>query len=162
MNGKREKERYFHLNAEFQRISRRDKIAFVSDQCKEREENNRMGKTRDLFKKMRDIKGAFHGKMGTINDRSGMDLMEAKDIKKRWQENTEEIYRRDLNDPDNHDGMITHLEPDMLECKVKWASLSITTNKASGADGIPAERFQILKYDADKVVHSICQQIWET
>ena len=98
-----------------------------------------MGKTRDLFNKIGDTKRTFHGKMGTINDRSGMDLMEAKDIKKRWQENTEEIYRRDLNDPDNHDGMITHLEPDMLECKVKWASLSITTNKASGADGIPAE-----------------------
>ena len=121
-----------------------------------------MGKTRDLFKKMRDIKGAFHGKMGTINDRSGMDLMEAKDIKKRWQENTEEIYRRDLNDPDNHDGVIIQPQLDVMECGVKWALGSITTSKASGDDAIPAELFQILKDNAMKVLQFICQQIWET
>ena len=116
MKGKGEKERYIHLNAEFQRIARRDKKTFLSNQCKEIEENNRMGKMRDLFKKMRDTKGTFHAKMGTIKDRNGMDLTEAEDIKKRWQEYTEELYKKDLNDPDNHDGVITHLEPDILEC----------------------------------------------
>ena len=121
--GKREKERHTHLNAEFQRRARRDKKAFLSDQCKETEENNRMGKTRDLLKKIRDTKGTFHAKIGIIKDRNGMDLTEAEDIKKRWQEYTEELYRKDLHDPDNHDGMITHLEPDILECEVKWASL---------------------------------------
>ena len=115
---KGEKERYTHLNAEFQRIVRRDKKAFLSDQCKEIEENNRMGKTRDLFKKIRDTKGTFNAKMSTIKDRSGMDLTETEDIKKRWHEYTEELYKKDLNDPDNHDGMITHLEPDILECEV--------------------------------------------
>ena len=120
-----------------------------------------MEKTQDIFKTIRDIKGTFHAKMGTIKDRSSMDLMEAKDIKKRWQENTEEIYKKD-NDPDSQDGVITHLEPDILECKVKWALGSITTNKTSGADGISAELFQILEDDAVKVLHSICQQIWET
>ena len=147
------------MNAEFQRIARRDKKAFLSDQCKEIEENNRMGKTRDLFKKIRDTKGTFHAKMGTIKDRNGMDLTEAEDIKKRWQEYTEELYKKDLHDPDNHDGVITHLEPDILESKVKWALGSITTNKASRGDGIPVELFQILKDDAVKVLHSICQQI---
>ena len=116
---KGEKERYKHLNAEFQRIARRDKKDFLSDQCKEIEENNRIGKTRDLFKKMRDTKGTFHAKMGSIKDRNGMDLTEAEDIKKGWQEYTEELYRRDLHDQDNHDGVITHLEPDILECEVK-------------------------------------------
>ena len=116
---KGEKERYKHLNAEFQRIAWRDKKAFLSDQCKEIEENNRMGKTRDLFKKMRDSKGTFHAKMGSIKDRSGVDLTEAEDIKKRWQEYTEEMYKKDLHNPDNHDGMITQLEPDILECEVK-------------------------------------------
>ena len=144
MKGKGEKERYTHLNAEFQRIARSDKKAFLSDQCKEIEENNRMGKTRDLFKKIRDIKGTFRAKVGTIKDRNGMDLTEAKDIKKRWQEYTEELYKKELHDPDNHDGVITHLEPDILECKVKWALGSITTNKASGGDGIPVKLFQIL------------------
>ena len=115
VKSKREKERYTHLNAEFQRIAGRDKKAFLSEQCKEIEENNRMGKTRDLFKKIRDTKGTFHAEMSTIKDRNGMDLSEAKDIKKRWQEYTEELYRKDLHDPDNHDGVITHLEPDMLE-----------------------------------------------
>ena len=123
---KGEKENYTHLNAEFQRIARRDKKAFFSDQCKETEENNRMGKTRDLFKKIRDTKGIFHAKMGSIKDRNGMDLTEA-DIKKRWQEYTEELYKKELQDPDNHDGVITHLEPDTLECEVKWALESITT-----------------------------------
>jgi len=145
VKGKGEKERYTHLNAEFQRIPRRDKKAFLSDQCKEIEENNRMGKTRDLFKKTRDTKGTFHAKMGTIKDRNGMDLTEAEDIKKRWQDYTEELYRKDLNDPDNHDGVSTHLEPNILEFKVKWALGSITMNKASGSDGIPVELFQILK-----------------
>ena len=150
------------MNAEFQRIARRDKKVFLSDQCKEIEENNRMGKTRDLFKKIGDTKGTFHEKMSTINDRNCMNLTEAKDIKKRWQEYTEELYKKDLHDPDNHDGVITHLEPDNLECEVKWALESITMNKASGGDGIPVELFQILKDDAVKVLHSICQQIWKT
>ena len=128
--GKGEKERYTHLNAEFQRIARRDKKAFLSDQCKEIEENKRIGKTRDLFKKIRDTKGTFHAKMGAIKERNGMDLKEAEDIQKRWQEYTEELYKKDLHDPDNHDGVITHLEPDILEYKVKWALGNITMNKA--------------------------------
>ena len=119
--GKGEKERCTHLNAEFQRIARRDKKAFLSNQCKEIEENNRMGKTRDLFKRVRDTKGTFHAKMGTIKDRNGMDLTEAKNIKKRRQEYTEELYKKDLHDPDNHNGVITDLEPDILESEVKWA-----------------------------------------
>ena len=139
VKSKGEKERYSHLNAEFQRIARGDKKAFLSNQCKEIEENNRMGKTRDLFKKIRDIKGIFHANMGSIKDRNGMDLTEAEDIKKRWQEYTEELYKKDLHDQDNHNGVITHLEPDILECEVKWALESITTNKASGGDGIPIE-----------------------
>ena len=120
-----------------------------------------MGKTRDLSNKIRDTKGTFHAKMGSIKDRNGMDLTEAEDIKKRWQEDTEELYRKDLH-PDNHDDVITHLEPDFLECEVKWALGSITANKACGGDGIPVELFQILKDDAVKVLHSICQQIWKT
>ena len=144
------------MNAEFQRIARRDKKAFLSDQCKEIGENNRMGKTRDLFEKIRDTKGTLHAKMSTIKDRNGMDLTEAENIKKRWQEYTEELYKKDLQDQDNHDGVITHLEPDILECEVKWALESITTNKASGGDGNPVELFQILKDDAVKVLHSIC------
>ena len=159
--GKGEKERYTHLNTDVQRITRRDKKAFFTDQCKEIEENNRMGKTRDLFKKTRDIKGTFHAKMGSIKDRNGMDLTEAEDIKKRWQEYTE-LYKKELHNPDNHHGVITHLEPDILECEVKWALGSITTNKASGGDGIPVELFQILKDGAVKVLHSICQQLWKT
>ena len=143
------------MNAEFQRIERRYKKVFLCDQCKEIEENNRMGKTRDLFKIIRDIKGTFHAKMGSIKDRNGMDLTEAEDIKKRWQEYTEELYKKELHDPDNHDGVITHLEPDILECEVKWALESITTNKASGGDEISVELFQILKDDAVKVLHSI-------
>ena len=130
--GKGEKERYSHLNAEFQKITRRDKKAVLSDQCKEI--NSRMGKTRDFFKNNRDTKGTFYVKMGTIKDRNGMDLTEAEDIKKRWQEYTEELYKQDLHDPDNHNGVITHLEPDILECEVNWALGSITTNKASGDD----------------------------
>ena len=147
------------MNAEFQRIARRDNKAFLSDQCTEFEKNNKMGKTRNLFKKIRDTKGTIHAKMDTIKDRNGSDLTETEDIKKRWKEYTEELYKKDLHDPDNHDGMITHLEPDILECEVKWALGSITTNKASGGDGIPVELFQILKDDAVKVLHSICQQI---
>ena len=142
---KGEKERYTDLNAEFQRKARRDKKAFLSDQCKEMEENNRMGKTRDLFRKIRDTKGTFHAKMSSIKDRNDMDLTEAEDIKKRWQEYTEELYKKDPHNPDNHDGVITHLEPDILDSEVKWALGSITTNKASGVDGIPVEPFQILK-----------------
>ena len=144
---KGEKERYTHLNAELQRIARRDKKAFLSDQCKKKkkkEENNRMGKTRDLFKKIRGTKGTFHAKMGSIKDRNGMDLAEAEDIKK-WQEYTEELYKKDLNDPDNHDGVITDLEPDILECEDKWALGSITMNKTRGAGGIPAKQCHILK-----------------
>ena len=150
------------MGAEFQRIARRDKKAFFSDQCKEIEENNRMGKTRDLFKKIRDTKQTFHAKMGSIKDRNGMDLTEAEDIKKRWQEYTEELYKKDLHNPDNHDGVITHLESDILECEVKWALGSITMSKDSGGDGTPVELFQILKDNAVKVLHSICQQIWKT
>ena len=129
VKSKGEMERYKHLNAEFQRIARRDKKDFFSNQCKEIEENNRMGKTRDLFKKIRNTKGIFHAKMGSIKDRNDMDLTEAEDIKKRWQEYTEELYKKDLHGQDNHDGVITHLEPDILECKVKWALGSITTTK---------------------------------
>ena len=146
------------MNAEFQRIARREK-AFLSDQCKEIEENNRMGKTRDLFKKIRDAKETFHAKMGTIKDRNGMGLTEY--IKKQ-QEYTEELYKKDLHDPDNHNGVITHVEIDILEREVKWTLGSITTNKASRGDGIPVELFQIRKGDAVKVLHSICQQIWKT
>ena len=150
------------MNAEFQIIAWRDKKAVLSDQCKEIEENNRMGKTRDLFKKIRDTKGTFHAKIGSIKDRNSMDLTAAEDIKKRWQEYTEELYKKDLHDPINHDGVITHLEPDILECEVKWALENITMNKASGGDGIPVELFQILKDDAVSVLHSTCQQIWNT
>ena len=128
---KGEKERYKQLNVQFQRIALRDKKVFLSNQWKEIEENNRMGNTRDLFKKIRDTKGTFHAKMGSIKDKYGMDLKEAEDIKKRWQEYTEELYKKDLHDPDNHDGVITHLEPDILECEVKWVLESITMNKAS-------------------------------
>ena len=162
VKSKGEKERYAHLNAEFQRIARRDKKAFLRDQCKEIQENNRMGKTRDLFKKIRDTKGIFHANMGSIKKRNGRDLTEAEDIKKRWQEYTEELSKKDLHDPDNHIGVITHLEPDILQCEVKWALGNVTMNKASGSDGIPVELFQILKDDAMKVLHSICQQIWKT
>ena len=157
---KGEKERYTYLNAEFQRISRRDNKAFLSDQCKEIEGNNKMGKTRDLFKKIRDTKGTFHAKMGSIKDRHCMDLTEQKILKE-----VARIHRRtvqnDLHDPDNHLGVITHLEPDILECEVKWALGNIIMNKASGGDGIPIDLFQILKVDAVKVLHSICQQIWK-
>ena len=158
---KGEKERYTHVNAEFQRLARRDKKAFLSDQCKEIEENNRIGKTRDLFKKIRDTKGTFHAKKGTIKDRNGIDLTETKGIKKRWQEYTE-LYKRDLHDPDYQDSVVTHLGPDILESEVLWALGSITLNKASGGDGIPVELFQILKDNAVKVLHSICKQIWKT
>jgi len=153
---KGEKERHTYLNAEFQRIARRDKKAFLRDQCKEIEENNTMGKTRDLLKKIRDTKGIYYAKMGSIKDRNGRDLTEGEDIKKRWQEYTAEIYKKYLHDPDNYDGVVNNLEPDILECKVKWALRSITMNKASGGDGIPVELFQILKDDAVKVLHSIC------
>ena len=145
---KGEKERYTHLDAEFQRLARRDKKAFLCDQSKEVQENNRMRKTGDLFKKIRAIKGNFHAKMGSIKDRNGMDLIEAEYIKKRWQEYTEELFKKDLQDRDNHDGVITHLEPDIVECGVKGALGSITINKASGGDRIPVELFQILKDDA--------------
>ena len=138
---KGEKERYKHLNTEFQRIARRVKKAFLSNQRKEIEENNRMGKTRDLFKKIRDTKGTFHAKMGSIKNRNSMDLTEAEKIKKSWQEYTEELYKKDFNYLDNHTGAITHLESDILECEVKWALESITVNKASGGDGIPVELF---------------------
>ena len=153
-----EKERYSHMNAEFQRIARRVKKAFLSDQCKEIQENNRMEMIRELFK----TKGTFHAKMGSIKDRNGMDLTETEDIKKRQQEYREELYKKYLHDPDNHDGVITHLEPDILECEVRWALESITKDKASEGDGIPDELFQILKDDAMKVLHSICQEIWKT
>ena len=157
VKGKGEKERYTHVNAEIQKKARRDKKAFLSVQCKEIEENNRMGKTRDLFKKIRDTKGTFHAKMGTIKDRSGMDLTEAEDIKHMWQEYTEELYKKDHHDPENHDGVITHLEPDVMEREVKWALGSSTMDKAGGGDRIPVELLQILQDDAVKVPHSTCQ-----
>ena len=142
-------------------LARTDKKAILSDQCKEIEENNRMGKTRDLFKKIRETKRRFHAKLGTIKERNSMDLTEAEDIKK-WQEYMEELYKKDLNDPDNHNGVIAHLELDVLEREVKWALGSITMNKISGGDGIPVELFQVLKDDTVKVLHSICQQISKT
>ena len=162
VKGKGKRGKHTQLNAEFQRITRRDKKAFLHQQCKEIDENNRMGKTRDLVKKTGDIKGAFQARMDTIKDRNGKDLTEAEDIKKQWQEYTEELHNNNLNDLDKHDGMVTHLEPDILECKVTWALRSITNNKASGGDGIPAELFQTLKGNAVKVLHSVCQQIWKT
>ena len=162
MKGKGKKERYTHFNAEFQRITRRDKKAFLRDQCKEIEKNNRMGKSRDLFKKIRDPKGTFHTNMSTIKDGNGRELTEAEDIKKRWQEYTEELHKKDLHDRDNHDGVITHPERDILECEIKAGLRKHPMNKASGGDGIPVELFQILKDDAVKVLHSICQQIWKT
>ena len=143
------------MNTEFQRIARRDKKAFLRNQCKEIEETNRMGKTRDLFNKIRDTKGIFHVKMSTIKDRNCMGLTEAVNIQKRWQEYTEELFKKDLHNPDNHNGVVTHLEPNIPECKVKWALGSITMNKASGGDRIPVELFQILKDDAMKVLHSM-------
>ena len=139
---KGEKERYKHLNAEFQRIARRDKKAFFSDQCKEIEENNRMVKTRDLFKKIRDTKVEFHAKMGSIKERNSMDLREAEDIKKRWQKYTEDLYKKDLHDPDNHDSVITHLKPDILECEVKWPLGGITMNKVSEVMEFPLSYFK--------------------
>ena len=138
---KGEKERFTHLNAQFQRIVRRNKKDFLSDQCIEIEENNRMRKIRDFFKKIRDTRGTFYAKMDTIKDRNAMDLMKAEDIKKRWQEYTDELYKKVLHDPDNHDGMIIHLELEILECKVRWALGSITINKTSGSDGITIELF---------------------
>ena len=149
VKNKGEKKRYTHLNAEFQRIARRDKKAFLSDQCKEIEENNRTEKTRDLFNKIRDTKGTFHAKMDSIKDRNGRDLTEAEDSMTRWQEYTK-------------NGVIPDLEPEILQCEVKWAFGNTTTNKVSGGDGIPVELFQILKDDAMSVLHSICQQIWKT
>ena len=162
MKDKGEKERYTHLNTEFQRIARRDKKAFLNNQFKEIEENNRIGKTRDLFKKIGDTKGNFHAKMCTIMDRNFMDLTEGERFNKRWQEYTEELYKKVLHNSDNHDGVITHLEPDILECKVKWTFESITINKAGAGDEIPVELFQILNNDVVKMPHSICQQVWET
>ena len=141
------------LNAEFQRIAKRDKTAFLTDQRKEIEEKNRMGKTRELFNKFGYTKGTFHAKIGSRKDRNGMDLTETENIKKRWKEDTEELYKKDLHDPDNHGGVITHLESDILECEVKWALKSITMNKASGDNGIPVELCQSLKDDAVKVLH---------
>ena len=158
--GKGEKKRYTHLTAEFQRMARRDKKDLLSNQCKEIEENKRMGKIRDLFKKIGDTKGIFHANLSSIKERNCMDLTEVEDLKKRWLEYTEELYKTYLHDTDNHD--ITHLEPDILECEVKWAFGSIIRNKANGGYGIPVELFQILKDDAVKVLHSICQQIWKT
>ena len=141
-----------------QRTTRRDKKAFLSDQCKEIDENNKMGKTRDLFKKIRDTKGTLHAKMGTVKDRNGMNLRETEDLRRGGKNTQKNFTKKDLHDPDNHNGVITHLEPDILECEVKWALESITTNKASRCDGIPVKLFHILKDDAVKVLHSICQQ----
>ena len=163
--GKEKKEIYTHLNREFQHIGRREKIAFLSGQCKVIEENNRMGKTRDLCKKIRDTKGSFHVNMGTIKEINIMELTEAEDIKKRWQElykTLKNYTKKDLSDSDNHDGVITLLEPDILECEVKWTLGSITIYKAAGGNGILVELFQILRNDSVKELHLICQQIWKT
>ena len=161
MLSKQRKGRIYLLNAEFQKRAKRDKKAFLSEQSKDIEVTNRMGKTKHLLKKIRDTKGILDAKMGTITDRNGMGPTEAEEVKK-WQEYTEELYKRDPQDPDNHDGAITHLEPDILECEVQWALGGITMNKTSVGDGIPVELFQILKDDAVEVLHSICQQIWKT
>ena len=162
VKGKGEKEIYTHLNTEFQRIARRDKEAFLSNQCKEIEENNRMRKTRDLFKKLKGTKGTFHAKMGKIKERNGRDLTEAEDTKKKCQEYTEKLCKKNICEPENHNSVITNLEPDILECEIKWALGSITMKTISGGDGIPVELFQILKYDAVKVLHSLWQQIQKT
>ena len=156
MKDKGERGKDTQLNAEFRRTARRVKKTFLREQCKETEENNRMGKTRNLFKQIGDTKGIFHVKMGTIKNKNSKDLTEAEEIKKRYQEYTEELYKNALNDPDNQDGVVTHLEPDILDCE---GLRSITTNKASGSDRIPDELFQILKDDAVKVLYSVCQQI---
>ena len=156
VKSKIEKERYSHLNEEFQRIAKRDKKAFLSEQCKEIEEKNRMGKTRDFFKKIRDTKGTFHAKMGSIKGRNSTDLQKQKILRRGGKNAQKNCTKKDLHDPDNH------LEPDILECEVKWALESITMNNAGGGDRIPVELFQILKDDAVKVLHSICQQIWKT
>ena len=150
------------MNAEFQRTARRDKKEFLSDQCKEIQEDNRMEKTSDHFKKIRDTKETFHAKIGMNKGEKQYRSNKADDIKKRWQEYIEELYKTYLHDPDNHDGVISHLQPDILECEAKWTLGSIITNKASGGDGIPVELFQILNNNAVKVLHSICQQIWKT
>ena len=162
VKSKGEKERYNHLNAEFQRIARRDKIKFSSAINAKKQRKTIEWERLDLFKKIRDIKGTLHAKMGSIKDRNGMDLTEAEDIRKRWQEYTEDLSQKDLHDPDNHDGVITHLEADILECEVKWALGSITMNRASEGDEILTELFQFLKDNAVKVLHSVCQQIWKT
>ena len=153
VKGKGKRERYTQINAQFQRIARKDK-AFLNEQCKEIEEITRRGKMSDLFKKIGDIKGTFHvhGRMGTIKDRNGKDLTEAEEKMMRWQEYTEKLYKKDLDDLNNHDGVVTHLYPDILQCEVKWAVGSITTSKASGGDGIPAELYKILKKDEVKVI----------
>ena len=162
MKSKGEWERYIQLNAEFQGIARRDNKSFFNEQCLIREENNKKAKTRDPFRKIGNIKGAFHPKMGTIKDKNGRDIVNTEEIRKRWKEYTEELYKRDLNELDYYDGVISHAEPDILECKVKWALRSTAVNKASGCDEIPAELFKSLKEDATKVLHSLYQQVWKT
>ena len=162
MKSRGERERCMKLNADFQKTVPRSKNAFFNERCINLEENNRRGKTRDLFRKIGDIKGTFCPKMGTIKDINRRDLVDAEEIKESWKEYIERLYKRGLNDPDNHNGVATHLEPDVLECEVKWVLGSIAANKASGGDGIPAELFKILKDDAVKVLQSICQQIWKT
>ena len=160
--GSFERESYIQLNIEFQKIARRDKKAFFDEQCLIIEGNNKRGKTRDLFRKTGNIKEEFHPKVGTIKGKNGRDQVDAEEIKKRWKESIKELYKKDLNEPDYYDGMVSHPEPDILECKVKWALRSTAVNKASGCDEISAELFKILKDDAIKVLHSLCQQIWKT
>ena len=157
----REKESFIQLNAEFQRLAWRDKKTFFNEQCIKLEEKSRRGKTRDLFRKIGDIKGTFHPKMDTIKDRKGRDLVDAEEIKKRWKEYMEELYKKDLNELDNYDGVVSHPEPDILESKVKWALGNTSFNKASGCNGIPVELFKTLKDDAIRMLCSICQQIWK-
>ena len=162
MKSKGERDRYIQLNEEFQRIARRDKKAFFKQQCSMTEENNKRGKTRDLSRKTGDFKGTFRPEMGTIKEKNAKDLVDAEEIKKRWKEYMEELYKKDLNESDNYNAVVSHPEPDILECEVKWALGSTAVNKASGCDGIPVELFKTLKDDAIKVFHSICQQIWKT
>ena len=162
MEGKGERERYPTKRRASENSKERFTKAFLNEQCKEIEENNRMGKIRDLFKKFRDIKGIFHAKMGTTKDRKSKDLTEAEEIKRRWQEYTKELYKKGLKDSDNHDGAVTHLKPEIYQCADQWDLVSMTKNKATGGDGNPVELFQILKDDVVKELHLIYQQIWKT
>ena len=162
VKSKGEREKHIQLNAEFQKKAGRDKKAFINEQCLVIKENNKRGKTRDLFRKIENLRGAFCPKMGTIKGQNGRDLVDAEEIKKRWKEYTKELCKKDLNDPNYYDGMVSYPKPDIVECKLKWALRNTAINKASACDEIPAEQFRSLKNNAIKVLHSLCQQIWKT